>query len=191
MPELQDHAAAGDVHRLRHDGPAIDLLGAVDAWRGDIALSLGRDLCRLGNDQSRTGALGVVECVERVGDIAGARAAACQRRHHDTVLAVQRSERERTEKIGLIGAHGWLQALRGGSLSGPRGIHVLGLKNCGFNARAGDTDRACDTRSAAAPERRHFLRAMPTARCARPLQRCRPPAPRRERAVSGWVCSPS
>src|SRR5262249_16604850 len=33
VPELQEHRSGGDAHSLRHDSPAFDLLGAVNAWR--------------------------------------------------------------------------------------------------------------------------------------------------------------
>ncbi len=33
VPQLQDHAAAGDTHSLGHDSPAFDLILVVNARR--------------------------------------------------------------------------------------------------------------------------------------------------------------
>jgi hypothetical protein len=44
VPELEHHAAATSMDSISHAFPTCDLLGAVDTWRADIALALGRDL---------------------------------------------------------------------------------------------------------------------------------------------------
>jgi len=86
VPELQEDQAAGLVHRVGDEAPALDLLAAVNAGRPGVALSLLRHLGRLRHDQSRRGPLRVVTSIERGGNIAwlaGARAG--QRRHHHAV----------------------------------------------------------------------------------------------------------
>ena len=71
MPELEHHAAAGDMDRAGHALPAFDLLGAVDAGRRDIALAFRSDLRRFRDDEACACALGVIERVERVRHVAG------------------------------------------------------------------------------------------------------------------------
>ena len=71
MPELQHHAAAAGMHRSGHALPALDLLGAVDAGRGDIALTLRRDLARFGDDEACARTLSVIERAEAVGTLPG------------------------------------------------------------------------------------------------------------------------
>ena len=70
MPQLQEDPAAGLVHGVGHQAPAVDLLPAVDAGRPGVALALHRDLCRLRDDQPGRGALGVVTGVQRRWNVA-------------------------------------------------------------------------------------------------------------------------
>ena len=99
MPKLQHDGAPGDVYRLGHAFPAFDLLGAVNTGRGDIALPLWRDLRCFRNDQSRAGALGIIESVERMRDVSRPGAAPRQGRHDDAVPELQTSNADGTEEI--------------------------------------------------------------------------------------------
>ena len=55
-----DDASALGMHRVGDPPPCRDLPGVVDARRVEIALALGADLRRLGDDQAGTRALAVV-----------------------------------------------------------------------------------------------------------------------------------
>ena len=48
---------------------SLDLLGAVDPWRRNVALALLRDLRGFGNDQPRAGALRILKGIEGVGTL--------------------------------------------------------------------------------------------------------------------------
>ena len=89
------------VHRVGHAFPSGDLFGTVDARRARIAQSLRRDLCRLADDQSGGGALGVIGDVERTGRIAAAGAIARHRRHHDSIGQLRGAEPQRQEDVDV------------------------------------------------------------------------------------------
>ena len=61
MPELEDDAAAGDMDRARRASPPLNLLGAVDAGRRDIALTLGSHLRRFRDDEACARALRIIK----------------------------------------------------------------------------------------------------------------------------------
>ena len=84
VPELDDDASAGSVHRVGDRTPGGDLLRRVDARRVEIALGHGADLTGFGNDQAGAGTLGVVLGHHRCGDAAGG-AVARQRSHDDAI----------------------------------------------------------------------------------------------------------
>ncbi|MNZ89279.1 hypothetical protein D3C78_1081910 [compost metagenome] len=92
VPELGEDASAGSMHGVGNLAPACDLLGAVDARSPGIALALAADLGAFGNDQAGAGALGVVLGHQLGGDIAGGRARAGHRRHHDAVAGLDLAE---------------------------------------------------------------------------------------------------
>ena len=94
VPKLQEHPAAGRVHGVGDAFPAGDLFGAVNAGRAWIADALRRDLCGFADDQSGTGALGVVSRVERPRHIAAPGAITRHWRHHDPIGKLQRTELE-------------------------------------------------------------------------------------------------
>ena len=92
MPELEKDFAARTMHRFGNSRPTGNLLAGMDARHADIADTLGADLRRFGDDQSRGGALHVVGGGERIRDIAVDRAAACHRRHHHAVIEFERAQ---------------------------------------------------------------------------------------------------
>src|SRR4029077_15267774 len=94
MPKLQEYPAAGRVHGVGDAFPAGDLFGPVNAGRARIADALWRDLCGFADDQSGTGALGIVRRVEQPRYIAASGAIARHRRHHDPIDQLQRTELE-------------------------------------------------------------------------------------------------
>jgi hypothetical protein len=98
MPKLQEDLAAALMHGTGHLLPAGDLLGAVNAGRLRIALALGRDLGRLGNDCASAGALGVIAGIQVVRHIASGSAATGQRRHHDAIGQGDATQDGRREK---------------------------------------------------------------------------------------------
>src|SRR5215467_4181179 len=71
--------------------PTCDLLGAVDAWRANIALALRRDLGCFRDDEPSAGPLGVIQGAQRSRHIAGAGAASSQGRHDNAVRQRERS----------------------------------------------------------------------------------------------------
>src|SRR6476660_2704309 len=77
MPELQHHPAAGSMHRSGHAFPSLDLLGAVDARRGNIALTLRHDLAGFGDDQACARTLRVIERAEAGRNVARAGPTPC------------------------------------------------------------------------------------------------------------------
>ena len=85
MPQLHNDAPTLGMHGVGDPPPAGDLRGIVDAGRVDIALALGADLRRLGDDQSGTCALPVVLDREVRRHFTGRRAVAGQWRHDDAV----------------------------------------------------------------------------------------------------------
>jgi hypothetical protein len=99
VPELQEDQAAGLVHRVGDEAPALDLFAAVNAGRPGVALSLLRHLGRFAHDESGRGPLRVVTSVERGGNIAGlAGARAGQWRHHHAVGNVVAPQPDRLEQ---------------------------------------------------------------------------------------------
>ena len=99
MPELEDDAAAGDMDRARRASPPLNLLGAVDAGRRDIALTLGSHLRRFRDDEACARALRIIERVQLGRDVTGCGAAPCQRGHGDAVWQGKRSERDGREEV--------------------------------------------------------------------------------------------
>src|SRR5262249_9232082 len=71
VPELEHHAAATRMDGISHAFPTCDLLGAVDTWRANIALALGRDLGCFRNDEPRAGSLGIIQSAQQGWHIAG------------------------------------------------------------------------------------------------------------------------
>jgi len=92
VPQLQGDLAAGAMHGLGHPLPAGDLRLAMDARRARIAVRLGTDRRRLGEDQTGAGALPVILGHQRRGHVARPRAIARQRRHHDAVSQLDGAE---------------------------------------------------------------------------------------------------
>src|SRR5262245_48817242 len=99
MPELEHNAAATSMDSISHAFPTCDLLGAMDTWRADIALALGRDLGCFRDDEPSAGPLGVIQGAQRSWHIAGAGAASCQGRHDNTVRQRERSNFDRGEEF--------------------------------------------------------------------------------------------
>src|SRR5215831_8837773 len=91
MPKLEHHASATSMDSISHAFPTCDLIGAVDTWRADIALALGRDLGCFRDDEPGAGPLGVIQGVQRSRHIAGAGAASGQGRHDNAVRQRERS----------------------------------------------------------------------------------------------------
>jgi hypothetical protein len=97
MPELEkDHAALG-MDGIDDLAPAFDLLGQPDAGYVGIADPARHHGRRLGDDQSaRCRALGVIFRVQRPRRVARPRSAhSRQRRHHDAMFEMIRTDRER------------------------------------------------------------------------------------------------
>src|SRR5665213_743025 len=103
MPELDEDPSAALVDAVRHPAPAGDLLLRVDAGGVLITLALLRNLARLGNQEARGGALAVIFHGERARHLAGDRAVARQRRHHEAVGERERADFEGFEKFGRRG----------------------------------------------------------------------------------------
>src|SRR5215813_9291755 len=91
MPKLEHHASATSMDSISHAFPTCDLLGAVDTWRADIALALGRDLGCFRDDEPGAGPLGIIQGAQRSRHIAGAGAASSQGRHDNAVRQRERS----------------------------------------------------------------------------------------------------
>jgi len=120
MPELEKDFAARTMHRFGNSRPTGNLLAGMDARHADIADTLGADLRRFGDDQSRGGALGVVGCGGRVRDVVLKRAAAGHRRHHQAIVEFDVSQ--------LIGQKQWFKRLLGlGTAVRNSGIHLHGM----------------------------------------------------------------
>ena len=90
VPKLKHDMATGDVNRLGHAFPALDLLSAVNSRGRDVALTFRRDLRRFRNDEAGAGALCIVKGVQLRWYIAGSRATTRQWRHDDTIVKLQR-----------------------------------------------------------------------------------------------------
>ena len=102
MPQLHRDAPALGMHGVGDPPPAGDLLGVVDAGRVEIALTLGADLRRLGDDQPGARALPVVLDGEVRRHLPGRGAVARQRRHDDAVGEVEVADADGVEQ----GRHG-------------------------------------------------------------------------------------
>lgn len=98
VPELQEDAPAGGVHRLGHVAPATDLVIGPDAGGVGIAYAHRRDRGGLAEDQAGIGALGVVLGHQGVGHAAFIGAAAGQRRHDDAVGQLEVAEHDGIEQ---------------------------------------------------------------------------------------------
>ena len=104
VPQLCEYAAALGVNRLGHQTPSSHLLGVVDAWRERVALALGRNLGRFGDDERGGGPLRIIVSVHRVGHIARLGAARPgHRRHHDAMGRLAAADTNRGEKRDVIG----------------------------------------------------------------------------------------
>src|SRR5262245_18986262 len=82
VPELEDNASTDHMHGLRHAFPIFDLLLAVDAWRGDVALTFRRYLGCLRDDETGAGALRVIQGM-KLGRHTPRRGSASRQRCHD------------------------------------------------------------------------------------------------------------
>src|SRR3984893_12697087 len=102
VPKLEHDVAASDIDRFRYAFPAFDLLGAVDSWGRDVALTLRRDLGRFRNDEAGASALGIVEGIQLVWHVPGTGTTARQRCHDDAVPEHQWSNFDRAEEIGGV-----------------------------------------------------------------------------------------
>ena len=91
MPKLCDDRAAFGVHGVGDGFPAPDLFVRIAARRIRVALRLGRDLGRFGDDQAGRGALRVVFNGKGTRDEARTGAISRERRHHDAVGEFQRA----------------------------------------------------------------------------------------------------
>ena len=100
VPQLQDDASAGVVHRLGDRSPALDLRVGPDAGRVDRSLSLRRDAGRLADDQAGRGALAIIVPHQSVGHAGLVRPAARQRRHDDPVRRLDRAVGDGVEQAG-------------------------------------------------------------------------------------------
>src|SRR6185312_3482021 len=92
VPELQEYLAAALVDCAHDLLPAFHLSSGVDARSPKVALPLLRNLSGLANDQAGGGALFVVLSVEVAWRIAFACPRARERRHHNTVVELDRTE---------------------------------------------------------------------------------------------------
>jgi len=94
MPELEEDDAALGVNGIDHLAPAGDLLFGVNAGHPGIAKTGRHHRRRLGDQQSTwRGALGVIFGVERPRrQRRPRRPHPCQRRQHDAVLEVVRTD---------------------------------------------------------------------------------------------------
>ena len=102
MPKLKHDMATGDVNRLGHAFPALDLLSAVNSGGGDVALALWCDLGRFRDDKAGAGALRIVEGVQLRWHIAGSRTTTRQWRHDDTIVKLQRPNLDRAKEVGNV-----------------------------------------------------------------------------------------
>ena len=80
------------MHGSRRELPALDLFRRPDTRRVGVTDPQRRDHGGLGNDQSGGRALGIVLGHQKIGDAAGAGAAARQGRHDDAVRKRQLAE---------------------------------------------------------------------------------------------------
>ncbi|MNH11701.1 hypothetical protein D3C79_712230 [compost metagenome] len=85
VPQLHEDPASPGMHRIGHLAPPRNLRRRVEAGSVLVALRLGRDLGRLGDQQTRRGPLAVIGGGMLARDQAGAGTVAGERRHHDAV----------------------------------------------------------------------------------------------------------
>ena len=100
MPELQEDFAVFFVHRIRDEFPPCHLFRRVNTRRAGIALPLLADLRGFRNDQTGSGALRIISCIERPWLKPRLLAAhARQRRHHNTILQGHITQMHRIKQI--------------------------------------------------------------------------------------------
>jgi len=97
MPDLQEDAAAGGVHRVGHPLPACHLRLGMDAGLAPERRVAWHGHGGLGDKQAAAGALGVVLGHHRSGHMLGVGTAARERRHENAVGYGQCPEFERAE----------------------------------------------------------------------------------------------
>ena len=83
--ELDEDMTALAMHGCRHFLPSRDMCGRVDAWRGEVALSVIRGLSAFGDDQADAGALRVIFGGQFSRRAVELRAATGHRGHDQTV----------------------------------------------------------------------------------------------------------
>jgi hypothetical protein len=120
VPQLYDDGPALGMHRVSNLSPAGDLRVAIAAGRAGVALRLGGNLGRLGDDQARGRALAIVVGRESARRETWAGAVAGQRRHDNPVGELESSNLH-TVKQRLCGA-GLVCSGHGGS-PGPMAEH--------------------------------------------------------------------
>jgi hypothetical protein len=99
MPQLKEDSASTLVNGFHDSTPGSYLFGGMNAWSIDVALAHGRDLRRLGHDESSRSALCVVSRSEFAWHAICVCAVACKGRHEDAICQDQRSKLNRFEEI--------------------------------------------------------------------------------------------
>ncbi|GBH10483.1 Transposase and inactivated derivatives [Pseudomonas syringae pv. actinidiae] len=100
VPQLADDLATGCVHRIGDFPPARHLLFIPYPGRCGIAPALSGNVGCLGHDHSCRRTLRIVGRVQVVWYTVLGVAAACHRRHHNSVCQIDRAHPHGREKIG-------------------------------------------------------------------------------------------
>ena len=100
MPELRDDLPAGVMHGVGHLRPAPDLLFVPQTGRVRPAETFAADPGRFGNDEAGARALGVISGHKLVGHSLPTGPRPSQRRHHNSIGEIYRTDRERVEQGG-------------------------------------------------------------------------------------------
>src|SRR5271166_839291 len=99
MPQLKEDPASTLMNGFDDSAPRSHLLGRMNPRSIDVAFAHGRDLRRLGHDESSRSALRVISRREFARHAIYVSAVARERRHEDTICQDQRPKLNRFEKI--------------------------------------------------------------------------------------------
>ena len=99
MPELQVDVAPLGMHRLGDLFPTAHLFLGMDPRRVGVSIPTGRDGCGLRNNQACCCTLGVILCIQIIGNMTLRSPTAREWGHEDPVWQGQRPKIQRGEKI--------------------------------------------------------------------------------------------
>jgi hypothetical protein len=99
MPQLKEDPASTLMNGFHNSAPGSHLLDGMNPWGIDVPFAHGRNLRRLGDDESSRSALRVISCRQFAGHPIRISTVPRERRHEDSIWEDQRPKLNRLEEI--------------------------------------------------------------------------------------------